>query len=647
VGHSGTGKTSLAEALLKASGVEAQLDVSPEAKERGGSVDLNAACYQSDGRLLFILDAPGFGEFIEESYKGLRVAETAVLVVNAEKAIEVQTERAWRLIEEFEKPAMALIHKLDLPNADFAKALSELRERFEAPFAPIQWPIHSDGNFVGLVDLIEQKALYFDGSSREIPKELADTVVSAREALLEGLAEVDDELLARFLEDEEISAAEIREALKKGIAQRVVVPVLGCSTSVPKSLELFAQTVLSATPSFAEIHEAGDQFVGLVFNGASDQYLGSMAYVKIYGGTLSEGAEFVNVSRGAKERVRELLRPVGEKPEKISKAGPGELVVLTKLGEFALGDTFAAHEGVELLKLAEFPKPVFSRAIEPLTQADEEKMSTALRELVQTKATLSVWRDDVTKETILAGMGDTQLNVLVARLKSRFGTGVRLVRPRVPYKETVTKVAQGNYKHKKQTGGRGQYGEVHLRVEPLERGKGFEFVDEIKGGVIPGQFIPAVEKGVVEAMQEGVFGYPMTDIRVAVFFGSHHPVDSSEIAFKIAASQAFKLAVKNDNPVLMEPLMKLTILSPREFTGDIMSNLSGKRGRITGMEPEGKDLERIEAEVPLAEVQDYALELKSITQGRATFQLEFLRYQPVTSEKLTEELLQRERREEK
>jgi len=646
VGHSGTGKTSLAETILKANGIEAKLDATPEARERGASVDLNVACCKSDDKLLFILDAPGFGEFIEESYKGLRVAETAVLVVNAEKAIEVLTERAWRLIEEFERPALALVHKLDLPNANFSQALSDLRERFEAPFTPIQWPIRSGGNFVGLVDLIEQKAIYFDGSSGEIPSELAGEVSSAREALLEGLAEVDDELLARFLEDEEIPAAEIREALKKGIAQRVVVPVLGCSTSAPKSLELFTKTVLSVTPSFADAHEAGGEFIGLVFNAASDQYLGQMAYVKIYGGTLAEGVEFVNVSKGAKERVRELLRPLGEKPEKISKAGAGEIVVLTKLGEFALGDTFAAREGAEPLKLADFPRPVFSRAIEPLTQADEEKMSTALRELVQTKATLSVWRDDVTKETILAGMGDAQLNVLVARLKSRFGTGVRLVRPRVPYKETITKVAEGNYKHKKQTGGRGQYGEVYLRVEPLERGKGFEFVDEIKGGVIPGQFIPAVEKGVVEAMQEGVFGYPMTDIRVAVYFGSHHPVDSSEISFKIAASQAFKIAVKNDNPVLMEPLMKLTIITPREFTGDIMSNLSGKRGRITGMEPEGKELERIEAEVPLAEVQDYALELKSITQGRATFQLEFLRYQPVTSEKLTEELLQRERREE-
>jgi elongation factor G len=499
---------------------------------------------------------------------------------------------------------------------------------------------------VGIVDVIDQKAIYFDGKMGEMPGDLADSAASAREALIEGLAELDEDLMTRFLEDEEISADEIREALRRGVTERAIVPVLATSTQAPKSIELFLRFALAETPTFAELGQPGDEFVGLVFNAASDQYLGLMAYVKIYGGTLQEGMEIVDVSRGTKERVREILRPVGDKPEKTPQAGAGEIVVLTKLGEFALGETFAAREGVEPLKLADFPRPVFTRAIEPLTQQDEEKMSSALRELVMTKATLDAWRDEVTHETIVAGMGDTQLNVLVDRLKNRFGTQVRLTRPRVPYKETVTKVAQGSYKHKKQTGGRGQYAEVHLRVEPLERGKGFEFADEIKGGVIPGQFIPAVEKGVVEAMQGGIFGYPMSDIKVAVFFGSHHPVDSSEIAFKIAASQAFKIAVQNDTPVLLEPVMKLVIHTPREFTGDIMSSLSGKRGRILGMEPEEKNWERIEAEAPLAEVQDYALELKSITQGRATFQMDFSYYQPVTSDKLREELLKREQREE-
>lgn len=642
VGHSGSGKTALAEAILHACGIEAHLDTSPEAKARGSSVDLNVACYQKGDAQLYILDAPGFGEFIEEAYKGLWVADAAILVVNAERGLEVQTERVWKLMEEFQKPSLVLIHRFDLPNADFEKVLMQLRESFEANIVPVQWPIRSNGKFLGVVDLIEQKAVYFDGGSGPIPAELADKVNRFREALLEALAEADDTLMEHFLEDRAIAPEEIRQALRRGIQQRLVFPALATSKEEPKSLELFLDLLFTATSAFSTT--GGEGLLGLVFNVASDPYLGSLAFVKLYQGMLQEGAEFINVLQKAKGRVREILRPLGDKPQKIQEALPGEIVILTKLPELSLGDTLASSEDQKPLEFVNFPKPVFPRTVEPLTQADEEKMSTSLRELVQTKATLSMWRDDVTKEMILSGLGDTQLTVMVERLKNRYGTGVRLVRPRVPYKETITQVAQGQYKHKKQTGGRGQYGEVYLRIEPMERGKGFEFVDEVKGGVIPSQFIPAVEKGVVEALQEGIFGYPITDIRVAVYFGSHHPVDSSEISFKIAASQALKIAVKNDHPVLLEPLMKLTIFTPREFTGGIMSSLSGKRGRILGMEPEGKDLDRIEAEAPLAEVQDYALELKSITQGRATFQLEFIRYQPVTSEKLTEELLKRERR---
>lgn len=648
VGHSGAGKTALAEALLRVNGGgdEVQLDASPEAKARGSSVDLNVAGLELDGSALTLLDAPGFNEFIEETYKGLHAAETAILVINAEKGVEVQTETAWDLIQRYERPAIVLVHKLDMENAQFEEVLSQLQEQLEGPFAPIQWPIFAGGEFAGVVDLIEGQALYFDGRVEGIPAELASAGDSGRDALLEGLAEVDDELMERFLEDEEISAEDIRTALKMGIAQRSVVPVLATSIRKERSLKLFTRFVQESTPAFAGPEEDGNQgeSAGLVFNATSDQYLGAMAFLKVYGGSLSEGTEVVNLRTGTKVRIRELLRPFGDKPGKISGAGPGEVVVLTKIDDFALGDTLSASPDRAPLSLGDLPGPVYPRAVAPLTEGDEEKMSTALRELARTKATLSLRRDEVTKQTILTGMGDTQLSMLVERLKNRFGTAVTLSRPLVPYKETITQATQAEYKHKKQTGGRGQYGEVHLRIEPMERGQGFEFVDEIKGGVIPNQFIPAVEKGVVESMQEGVFGYPITDVRVAVFFGSYHSVDSSEIAFKIAAAHAFKQAVDNDSPVLIEPVMKLTIDSPREFTGDIMSNLSGKRGRILGMKPEEGGLEHIEAEVPLAEVQDYALELKSITQGRARFQLEFDHYQPVSSQKLAEELLKREGR---
>jgi len=654
VGHSGSGKTKLAEALLSRSpsGGEVKLDTSPEAKARGFSIDLNLGYLEWKGSRLFILDTPGFLEFIEELYKGIRVAETAILVINAEKGVEVQTEKAWELIQEFRKPALAFINRMDLENADFARALEDLRGKLGDKFVPLQLPIHEGGRFAGVVDLLEEKALYFGAtgtgttSKKEIPAELADRVKEERERLLENLAEVDDELMMQFLEGEEVEQARLRPALLEAVRARVFTPVLCGSATTGAGLDLLLDTLTSATPPYTDEEEPElNGLELLVFDLASDPYLGKMAYVKVFGGSLTEGTELVNLSSGAKEKVKDIYRMRGASAEKTSEAGPGELVALTKL-EVALGDTLAAEPTAPKLKLADFPRPVYSRALTPLTQADEEKMSTAVRELVETKATLDVQRDDVTKETIFWGMGDTHLGIFAERLKNRYGVSVRMDRPHIPYKETIQKVATAQYKHKKQTGGRGQYGEVYLRVEPLPRGKEFEFVDEIKGGVIPQQFIPGVEKGVREAMEKGVLaGYPVTDVRVAVYYGSYHPVDSSELSFKIAASKAFQLAIQNASPVLLEPVMKLVVWTPPEFTGDIMSSLNGKRARILGMEPEG-GRDRIEAEAPLAEVQDYALELKSLTQGRATFQMEFLGYQPVTSEKLAEELLRRERRDE-
>lgn len=643
VGHSGAGKTALTEALLQSHGAGGQLDASPEAKERGSSIDLNVATVEVGQDLLNILDAPGFNEFIEETYKGLHVAETAALVVNAERGVEVTTEVAWDLIERYEKPALALVNRMDAENADFDQAVGVLQETFGDRLAPIHWPILDDGQFAGVVDLIHEQARYFDGKTGDVPDELADAVQSGRESLLEALSEVDDDLMEHFLEDQDIPNDEVEGALKTAITQRSLVPIVPTSTQIPGSLKLLTELIVEETPSFHETYDPEDEFVGLVFNAHSDQYIGAMAFLKVYGGSLKEGVKMTNVRTGATENVREILRASGDKPVPISEAKSGEVAVLTKLEDFELNDTFASTER-EPMSLGELPTPVYPRAVEPLSESDEEKMSAALRQLIQTKATLSLTRDDVTHETILSGMGDTQLGVFVQRLKNRYGTGVELKRPLVPYKETITAQAEGSHRHKKQTGGRGQFGEVYLRIEPLERGTGFEFVDEIKGGVIPNQFIPACEKGIVEAMEKGQFGYPMTDVRAAVYDGSYHSVDSSEAAFKIAASQAFQTAVGNDNPVLLEPVMKLDIRAPSAYTGDIMSNLSGKRGRVLGMEPEETGTEHIEAEVPLAEVQDYALELKSITQGRALFKVTFDHYQPVASPQLAEELLGRERR---
>ncbi|MCS6936861.1 MAG: elongation factor G [Candidatus Bipolaricaulota bacterium] len=648
VGHASSGKTALAEALLKRFGRDAKFDFTPEAKSRGHSVDLGVGSAVKSDKVLQILDTPGFGEFVEDVYKGLFVADLAVLVVNAEKGVEVHTEKTWDLTRKFKKPTLILINKMDLPNADFAKALDSLKTTLEGKLACLEWPIREGNAFVGYVDLVQNRAIYFDKRKGEIPGALKELIAAERERLLEFLAEANDDLMVHFLEGQEIPEAEIRAALKTALEKRIFTPVLASAVPIAASLETFVELIETTAPAFVPQHSDG--FSGIVFNLHSDQYLGRLAFVKIESGALSEGDTLINLQTGAQERVKEILRFVGDKAEKIPQAGPGEIVALPKLNAANLGDTFAHHANAAKLAWIEFPKPVFARAVTPETQADDEKMSTALKEIASLKATLAFYRDHVTHEAILAGLGDTHLQVFVERLKNRYGVSVKLARPHVPYQETVLKVAQGQYKHKKQSGGRGQYGEAHLRVEPFP-GRGYEFVDEIKGGVIPKEFIPAVEKGVLEAMSQGVLaGYPMTDVRVAVFYGSYHEVDSNEISFKIAGWNAFRLAAQAAQPVLLEPIYKVTVWTPSEYTGDIISSLNGKRGKILGMgieeehESGAKRIEKIEAEVPLAEMLDYALELKSITQGRATFQMDFARYQMVTSEKLTEELLKREGR---
>ncbi|MFQ5793800.1 MAG: elongation factor G [Candidatus Bipolaricaulia bacterium] len=636
VGHAGCGKTTLAKALIANSGAakpeEIDLDPSKEEKGRGYSIDLAVGSLDRGGERIHLLDTPGSPELVEEIHKAVGVAEVSVLVLNAEKGVEVQTEKAWEIIGT--QPAFAFINRMDAENANFEAALDALRELDER-FTPIQIPIGADGAWVGNFDLITNKAFDFNTGKVEISAELEERIANDREALLERLAESDDELMMKFLEEEEITVEEIEAALRVGIRSGGLRPVLLGSALNDLGIDLLLDRLTSLTPSFETAE--GDGFNALVFNVISDPYLGVMDFIKVQRGTIQEGSTVHNISTGKKGTVRDIYRFLGGKQTKVKQAEAGEIVGLAKLERLSLGDTLAAQPNIPPCQFVDFPNPIFFRAIKPETQADEEKMSTALKELVATKATIDFYRDEITQETILAGMGDTHLDIITERLKNRYNVSIQMKIPKVPYKETIQRTATGQYRHKKQTGGRGQYGEVFLRVEPMSRGEGFEFVDAIRGGVIPNQFIPGVEKGVVEAMAEGVLaGYPMTDVRVAVYDGSYHSVDSSEIAFKIAASRALKLATQQASPVLLEPIMKLTVWVPEAFTGDIMKDVTGKRGRILGM-----DEQTIEAEVPLAEFQNYILELKSMTQGRATFQMEYLKHQTVPAE-LTENLLARE-----
>ncbi len=637
-GHSGSGKTELIRALMGQLGTQVELGALPEEKSRGITLDLGVATHRKGDDVFSLIDTPGYVEFLEEIYKGARVSETGLLVVNGEKGVEIGTEIAWKVFQQYEKPVVAFVNRMDAENASFSSAMEGLREL--GNFVPVEVSIRDEGGaFVGYMNLLTMKPVFFSGGTGKIPESVQGEAESLREQLLEGLSMVDDTLMEKFLAEEDVSSAEIEAALHQGLLEQVLVPVLCGSAAAKQGLKSLLHMLQHNTPTFDEEASVEDAFHGLVFNVAEDPYLGTMTYVKLLG-PLKEGQPFLNLNGDKKESAKEILSPLGTKAEKIPQAGPGEVIVLPKLSEVTLGDTLATAGGADRLELGNLPKPVYTRVITPATQADEEKMSTAFREITKNKATLDFRVDEVTHEMLLSGMGEVQLDAAAERVKNRFRVNIHMDRPHVPYKETIQKMNEAQYRHKKQSGGRGQFGEVHLRVEPLDAG--YEFVDAIKGAVIPNQFMPAVEKGVQEAMIEGVLaGYPMDGVRVTVFYGKHHDVDSSEIAFKIAASTAFKQAVQGASPSLLEPVYKLTVWTPRAYTGDIMSSVSGKRGKIHGMDSEGV-VERIEAEVPLAEVMEYAVELKSLTQGRATFQQEFLRYQIVRSPELADELLKKE-----
>ncbi len=611
VGHSGSGKTALAEAVLKAAKApEAIFDRSPEEKNRGITIDLAlGVCTWKERKATFLV-TPGLGEFVEEIYKGLDVADLAVLVVNAEKPVEVVTEQVWEIVRNiYRRPALVFVNMVDKPLADPLKALEEIKASLPGKFVPIYFPLREDGAFKGLVDLLRAKDLPAAGQS-------------LRASLIEEVASYDDAILEKFLAEEEVEGEEIAKALKAGVLAGDLVPVLfGSALTGIGVTELLDWTAVLAPelPSDSETKLR-------CFNLALDPYLGRLTYVRVLSGEIKEGDTLYDLSTKSKVQLRDIYGFSGTKMEKVGKASAGEIVALGKIEGIPLGATLSVNPEAEPLPPIPFPKPVFIRAVAPKSQADEEKMSTVLRDLVSTKATLTYTRDPVTKEGLVSGMGDIHLDVLAERLRNRYGVEVTYRLPKVPYRETIRKTAIASYRHKKQTGGRGQFGEVHLRIEPLPRGAGFEFADETKGGVIPQEFIPGVEKGVRDAMEEGFLaGFPMVDIKAVVFYGMYHEVDSSELSFRIAARQAFKLAAEKADPVLLEPIMLLTVTTPEAFTGDIISDLNGRRGRILGMESEGGRT-KIRAEVPLAEILSYTLDLKSMTQGRATFQMEFLRY---------------------
>jgi elongation factor G len=656
VGHRGTGKTSLHEALLFEAGAVNRLgsvvdgttvsDADEDEKARQMSISAALASFDWQGRKINLIDTPGEPSFIADALGALRVCESAVFVINAVMGVEVATTRLWQRAEELDLARLVFVNMLDRERADFFRTLESLKNAFGPHVVATEIPIGSEHDIAGLIDLIDMKAYRIEGSDRanatemEIPSELADEAQSYREKLMDEVAENSDSLMERYLEGEEISHEEIVAALKDGTNHGHIFPVTcGVATQnfgIGRLLDAIVEDLpspvkhggLELDDLTLEPDPDADLFA-YVFKTRADPFAGRINLFRVYQGVVKHDSHVVNARTENKERIGQLIVFEGKETGHGEAFGPGDIGAVAKLKETRAGDWLVASaQSIEMPQI-KLPAPVMAFAIEPKAKGNEEKVYTALRRLQEEDPTLDVHRDPETGDQIVAGLSQVHVEVIVERMKSRFGAEVDLKTPRVPYQETIRKSAKAHGRHKKQSGGRGQFGDCHIEIEPLESGEGFEFVNKIKGGVIPTSFIPAVEKGVREAMDHGVVaGYPVKDVRVRLFDGQYHTVDSSEIAFKLAGSQAMKQALEQAGPVLLEPIMLVTVSVPEEAVGDVIGDLNSRRGRPLGMEPVGAMTE-IKAEVPMAEMLTYAPDLRSITGGQGEYTMEFERYEEV------------------
>jgi elongation factor G len=652
--HSGAGKTSAAEAMLFKAGAIKRLgkvddgsttsDYDPDEIKRKISISLSLLPFEWQGAKLNIIDTPGYSDFVGEVRAAMRVSEGAVIMVCAASGVEVGTEQVWGYCEQAGLPRLIFVNKMDRENADFNKTVGQIQARFGAKCLPLQLPIGAQNSFEGIVSLLTMKAYTGpDAKEAEIPEALKSAANAAREKLIEAVAEVDDKLIEKYLEGQELSQEEIGEGLRQAIRAGKVVPVLTGSALKNIGIALLMDAVHGYLPSANEgkVTTAGDgkaetsapsaeaPLAALVFKTTADPYVGKLTYFRVYNGKMTSNSQIWNASRSGAERIGQLFMVRGKNQEPVTQVGAGDIGAVAKLTTTNTGDTLCTQ--AKALKLApiEFPKPGFSLAVHPKTKADLDKLGSALSRVAEEDPTIEVRRETSTNETIMSGIGESQLEVAADRMQRKFGVGVKLEVPKVPYRETITVGAKAEYKHKKQTGGHGQYGHVLLELEPLPRGTGHEFADKIVGGAIPRNYIPAVEKGVNEAIQGGVLAsYPVIDVRATVYDGSFHPVDSSEICFKIAGAGAFKKGLSEGQPILLEPIVNIEVTVPEDYTGDIIGDLNTKRARVQGMNPVG-GFNVIEAQVPQAEVLRYSIDLKSITQGRGSYKASFSHYEEV------------------
>ncbi len=659
VGHRGAGKTSLHEALLFEAGVTSRLgsvpdgstisDADPDEQARQMSISATLNSFEWQGRKINLLDTPGEPSFVADALGALRVCESAVFVVNAVMGVEVSTSRLWTRAAELDIARMVFVNMLDRERADFFRALEQIKRAFGPHAVATEIPIGSEHDVQGVIDLVDMKAFRQDSAERGgwseivIPDDEAERAQEFREKLMDEVCEVSDALMERYLEGEEISHEEIVDALKEGTNHGKIFPVvcgvatrnLGTTRLLDAIVEDLPSPVKHGALRVGEVELRADEnepLFAYVFKTRADQFAGRINLLRVYQGVLAADSHVLNTRAHTKERIGQLLCFEGKEVRHVGAFGPGDIGAVAKLKETRAGDWLAARdEPIEMPRLA-LPAPVMAFAIEPKSRGDEDKVFTALHRLQEEDPTIDLHRDQQTGEQIVAGLSQVHVEVIVDRLRDRFGVEVSLQPPRVPYQETIRASAKAHGKHKKQSGGRGQFGECEIEIEPLQIGEEFEFVDRIKGGVIPGSFIPAVEKGVREAMSSGVLaGYPVKGVRVHLVDGSHHSVDSSEIAFKLAGVQAMKRALELAEPLLLEPIMLVTLSVPEAYVGEVIGDLNSRRGHPQGMEPVGAMTE-IKAEVPMAEVLAYAPDLRSITGGQGDYTLEFLRYEEVPAQ---------------
>jgi elongation factor G len=679
VAHGGAGKTSLVEAMLFDSGVLSRMgrvddkntvsDFDPEEQKRSISINSTLCSFEYKGRTIHALDTPGFADFVGEQSSSMMVTDTSVFVINGNSGVEVQSLKLWEFSDEYNSAAMFCVSRLDRENADFDGVVSDIQANISKNALPLYLPIGSESDFKGMVNVLTGKSYVCKGDGSkdftegDTPEGMSAAADAAREALVEKIVEADDDLMMRYLDGEELALDDLTSAMRKAVSSKMLFPIIPIASTlnigvfqVLDTITDFMPSPLDSPPRKArngeeDVMVAPDvsaPFEALCFKVMVDPYVGKLSFVRVFSGRLTSDQMIYNVNRGDEERISSFRMLRGKESSETKEIVAGDIVAIPKLDSTVVGDTLSVKGQNVLFPPIKFPRPVYSVAVSPKSRADEDKLGNAVRKILDEDKTLDFMKHPETNDSVLSGMGDMHLDIALSRIKDRYKVELETSTPKVPYRETIKKTAKAQGKYKKQTGGRGQYGDVHFELSPREKGSGVTFEDKVVGGVVPRNFIPAAEKGLREAAAKGVLaGYPAVDFNCAIFDGSYHDVDSSEMAFKIAASMAFKKAFVEAAPILMEPIMNISVTVPEDCVGDVMGDFNSRRGRIMGIDPDGK-MQIVKAQCPQAETFRYAIILRSMTSGRGSFTMDFSHYEEVPAEtaKKIIETAARERREE-